>query len=83
MKPPGYENLSQRSPAYETNDGIAQAVPETRSGTTASRRASWTGRGRIDRGTPRQAPNAATLAMHADWQAELLRMRTRLVELGA
>jgi hypothetical protein len=83
MKPPGYENLAQRPFGYETSDGIAQAVPETRSGTMASRRASWQGRGRIPRGTQRQVPDAATLAMQTELaQTEVLRMRLRLLELG-
>lgn len=87
MRPPGYENhAAGRSPLYETSDGAVTISPAEHRSTqaqVAARRASWQGQGRMDRGTPRSAPDTATLAMHADWQTEQLQMRLRLLELGA
>ncbi len=70
---PGYETTSYTGPGYE------------------GRRETMAGRSAVDIGRPRGAaaraaghgPNAATLAMQDEWRAELMKMKTRLLELQA
>jgi hypothetical protein len=82
MKPAGYENLAQRRPpAYETNDWTGTTgQAELRGRGIAFGRERGAGHGH----TAPAARAAAPRRPEADnWQDDMLRMRTRLAELGA